>query len=445
MQDHRRDVSFVSLDEFLSEPNKLTQMANHWTLPFNENIPYQPSLLKKEELARLAAAVPQYSMAVTSWKSVVGSRGIHCHVKSNATAESTVDQIDRFKTRVKELLVFKLKEKKIRVAVVEKLANEGNAIAFINKDGGITIASRFDFRLYYNETTGKARYEYAPKSNAYQPVSGLENLEHGVDLWHFKNPAFESWVIAPSPIEVAIIIIRLENHGLVANQKFFDQGMIGTALLAIEPGMAKMLQQDKNRAWFEEILRKVKDLFQGTVNAFRLGYIPGLQGVHDLTKTNQDMQFMDLLQKLTPERIAWAFAMVLSNFGTGEQMTMNNVSVFNDALYDRVGRTIEEELAACWNQFLLPSFGITMNTRKYVQYGSPFDDKSLDEQKHALEEWKGNAITRNEYLDKTGQATVADGDVYFHELLQKVSAFDGPMIGPRTIDAGMFASSKKKR
>jgi len=387
-------------------------------IPANESIPYNQGVLSRAELKSISKSLPLYSFCVAKWMGAVGAFDSTVYVR---TGEKQTDETRRRKLLLQDktyrLVYTRLNWRTLENQIVELIAREGNAIVRIDKDDNVIIDSRFNYNIYGQ--VPNLRYAY--KKNG-QEVEGLKNLRHGVNLFHIRHPQFENWPIAPAPLEFILHYIRLEKHGVVANTKMFDKGMIGVVLLRLQKEMINEMnstvRDENNENWLERSMRKINDTVAGIRNAFSVNYMPGVEDAIRLDKSNNEMQFKELLQEITPYRMAWGFLLTPADLGIGGATTYNNVASFDDSLYDKLGRHLERALDQMRNDWLLPYYGIKTNESYYIQYNPPADPKKIDSEKLALEEYKANAITQNEYRDIKGLPALPDGDRLISQIVK---------------------------
>ena len=397
-------------------------VINSFSLNFNEHVPMNPSRLTEAEMKEIVARIPQYAYIVTKWSGVVNANGLNVVVNYESKPNDTTTKAkSNLQKKTQDLIYARKGWHSIEKQVVELLTREGMAVIRLNADGYPVVDSRFRYNIYWNETMKKARYAYKDPTSGGE-VAGMTNLEDGGELFVIKHPAYTGYPVPISPVDSALMIARLDFHALVANQKKFDNGMIGQIFLRFNEEMNRKIstldqQPDDKKNWFKQMMRKLNDTFRGTSNSNQVSSIPGLEDVIEVGgKDNTQMQFYETLKELTPERIAWNWMLTAVDFGTGGSTTYSNASVFNDALYDKVGRSIEQQLAQCLNEWFLPSQGIKTNENYYVCYNEPRDAQKVQSIQSALEEFKYNAITLNEYRAERGLDPLEGGDQFSSQL-----------------------------
>jgi hypothetical protein len=408
-------------DDFLGGRfDDVLEILNNFQLSSSEIIPLKTSALTEADMKLVVSRIPQYPFIVTKWQSVVGANNSRVIVStSENNSDSTRIKKERLQKATIRLLYSKLKYQELQSNIIELIAREGLAVVRFTEDGLPVVDSRFRYHFYWNEMKKKVRLAYLdPKTN--QEVAGLTELYDREQVYIIRHPSYTGWTIPLSPAESILLVAKLEFHGLVANQKIFDSGMIGTVMLKLIPEMAKKINSsDKDKEgknWFERTLDKMNAVFSGARNANKVGYMPGLEDVIEVGKNNRDMQFYELLKDLTPTRIAWNWLLTPTDFGIGGAQTQNNVSVFDDSLFDKFGQHIERQLDTMRNDWLLPAVGVRTSESFYIEYVPPEDPKKLEEIKQALEEYKNNAITLNEFREKKGLPSTPEGDVYYYQL-----------------------------
>ena len=395
-----------------------------FSLNSSDIVPLKTSNLTESDMQLIVSRLPQYPFAVSKWQSVIGANGRRVVVKFNENnSDSTAKSKKRLQDSTYRLLYTKKKYDKIEASIIELIAREGMAIVRFDNDMMPVVDSRFRYNLYWNEVEKKLRFAYLePRTNV--EMAGLKNLYEGQEIYVIRHPSFAAWPIPLSPAETILLIARLEFHATIANQKIFDNGMIGQVFLQLEkellPDVRKSIQEDTadKQSWFTTLMKSVNDKFRGSKKANQVSFFPGLAGILEVGKNNKEMQFIELLTDLTPARIAWNWLLTPTDFGVGGAQTQNNVSAFDDSLYDKFGRPIEKQLDTMVNEWLLPALGVNTSESFYVEYIPPEDPKKLEEIKQSLEEWKAGAITLNEFREKKGLIAIENGDRFISDIIQ---------------------------
>lgn len=395
-----------------------------FTLNSSDIVPLNHSRLKEADMKLVVSRIPQYPFIVSKWRSVVGANGRRVVVNtSDNSADSTRARKKRLQNATYRLLYSRKKFRKIEAQIIELISREGMAIVRLTEDAMPVVDSRFRYNMYWDEIKKTLRYAYLdPVTNKEMP--GLTNLREGGELYVIRHPSFEAWQLPLSPVETILLIAKLEFHATVANQKIFDNGMIGQVFLQLAkellPDVRKSLAEDKDDkpSWFTQLMRRINDKFRGSRNANQVSFFPGLEGILEVGKNNKDMQFLEMLTDLTPARIAWNWLLTPTDFGTGNAQTQNNVSIFDDSLYDKFGQHIERQLDEMTNEWLLPALGVNTTESFYVEYIPPEDPKKLEQLKQALLEYEKNGITLNEFREIKGLPPIEGGDRLFHEIVQ---------------------------
>lgn len=415
--------TYDTAEDFLAgRRDDLAVAINNVALNFNDNIPLNPTQLSESEMKRIVSRIPQYPFIVAKWAGVVNANGLNVVV--NFDEDNVSDRTKTAKTQLKkktfDLIYAKKNWGTVEGAVIEIIAREGMAIIRLNEDNNPVVDSRFRYNIYWNETQKKARYAYKDPKTGIE-IEGLKNLMHGVEIFVIKHPSFISWPVPLSPVDTVLLTARLDFHAIIANQKKFDNGMIGQVFLQFNEEMdrrASTLAQGEDKDnWFMQMMRQLNDKFKGTKKSNQFSHLPGFMGATEVGNDNRGMQFYEIVKDLTPERIAWTWLMTTADFGTGTTSTYNNVQTFDDSLYDKVGSELEKQLGQALNEWLLPTQGIKTTPNYYVEYNKPKDHGKIEEIKSALEEWKNNAITQNEYRAIRGMDPIETGDLFISQLL----------------------------
>jgi len=422
-----RITSYDLTDDFLrGRLDSALSVLNYFQLSSSDHIPLNPTRLTERDMMQITSRLPQYPYIVAKWNGVVNANGLSVVV--NFDEDNVTDRTKNAKRLLQkktyDFIYARSDWNTIEQSVVELLAREGSAIIRLTKEGKPVVDSRFRYNIYWNELEKKARYAYKDTNTGVE-VEGLKNLYHGEEIYVIKHPSYMAYPVPLSPVDTILIIARLDFHALVANQKKFDNGMIGQIFLKfvkeILPEIKESLDsahgKDDKKGWFTQIMKSINDKFSGSGKANQVSFVPGLDDIIEVGKDNREMQFYEIVKEFTPERVAWNWLLTPADFGTGDTSTYNNVLTFSDALYDKLGRSVERQLSQCLNEWYLPSQGIRTTSNFYVQYNQPKDIQRVEEIKSALEEWKANAITQNEYRAERGLDPIEGGDRFLSELL----------------------------
>ena len=398
IRDGKLEDYFVSLNKYASQASELT--------------PFRPHLLSEADYTMISEGVEQFGTIIPAWRSNVSANGLDFQIRVfDDASDSTRAKKDRLKANLHKFLHDVHDWESVQDQVVRLLASQGNAVLMLNEEGTLIVHSIFRFNVYQNPIQKTTTY-----SLIVDGVEAITGLKHKEDLWHIKDPMFEGYAVAPSRIDLAYQMICLENKAVKLNTRQFETGWMSNILIQLSDAAERLAMNDnrdkEGKTWIQRQLIHLNDSLQGWRNAFRPGYVPGLKGIIEVGKSPRDAQFVELL-KLTPERIAWAYSMTLTDFGAGGSTTYNNVSVFNDRLFDLVGRRIEQRLEAYLNNMFFKQFGIVLGTTRAV-YNKPKNTEELEKA------FAAGALTINEYREHLGKAPIEDGDRLPNEKPQQL-------------------------
>jgi hypothetical protein len=404
-------------DDFLSgDYDNYFRLLNQYSDSVDTYTPYRGSLLTESQLNYIVQTNPQLPYITSSWQSNVGANGISVvmNIPDNLTPV-TKTRKTKIQNDTLDLIYNKYKWNDNVLKIVKLLVKHGNAVLTINKDGELVINSIFQYNVYWDSVNKIARYAY--KVNNIE-VKGMQNLRHGVDLWHFKDPVSNEYPISPSRIDAAFGYILLENKAVKLNTTQFAKGWFNNVLLQVDETVKKQLddttKDEEGRTFLSRWLDVIRDKFSGTEKAGKAGYIPGVNGAIEIGKSNKDAQFQEMLKDLTPERIAWAYSLTNSNMGAGSHLTENNALTFDDALYDKVGRHLERALEDCLNSFILSKIeGLRISQTFKVAYNAPEDKNRLLEVDSWRNDWINDILTLNEYRAIRNLQPIQGGDVTY--------------------------------
>ena len=404
--------------------------------------PIRPSGRWVTEYDKIMRGFHQMPFIVSTWQSNVGANGSTVAIVINeGNAPAAQKRKQAVQGRINALIYTKHKWQNIELEIIKKIAIEGNAVVMINDEGLLIVESINRFNIYFDAINRRNRYAYLING---AEKTGMTDLYHGVDLWHFKDPIGMDMPLAPSRLQAAMAMILLDNKATRMNTHMFANGFLSNVFLkfydkASEKATELLSDPTKDKdgkTWTQRLLDSIRGKFGGVDNAGKIGIVPYLEDIIKVNSSNKDSQYLQILKELTPERVAWAYSMTLTDFGAGRATTYNNVSVFNDALYDKFGRAMERQLDQCRNEFVLKLEGISTSETLYICYNEPEDPNKLLEAAAWREDWKVDVITVNEYREKRHLPPIDGGDVTYSEwIANKVAT-------PATTD--MVPSSTQK-
>jgi hypothetical protein len=382
------------------------KIVNFYQDSVSEYTPLKPHKLTKEHYNKIVTSTAQLPYIISKWQSTVGQNDSSVFVYASENINERTKIIKKnLEKRIYDFFYKKLNWEKIEKEIIALIATEGNAIVMLNIEGSVIVHSIFKFNVYYESNQKITRYVFLDKNGQ---ETNLNNLKHGVDIFHIKDPIFSHFVIAPSRLDTVYDYLMLEQKGVKANINLFANGFLSNIFLKFDydklPTQAFDNTKDKNgKTWFEKLMDGVNDRFRSLTKLGRAGHIQGLDSVIEVGKNNKDTQFYELIKELTPERMAWAYSMTLADFGAGGNTTYNNASTFDDALYDKVGRPLERILDQCRNDFLAPIYNLySLTSSIFISYNEPSDPNRLNEIKEWREDYKNGLITIDEFRDKRG-------------------------------------------
>ena len=408
----------LSVEEFLSGSlDDQFKLLGYYNQEPDKYTPYNANLLPWNLYKTIASTHPQIPYIKSLWQSNIGANDttVVININENNSAR-TIRAKEIIKDKVYHKLFTELEYSSLERQIINEIIECGSVIAWFNDEDKPVLHSISEFNVYWDRVNKRARYAWKQDGGE---VPGFTDLKHGVEIWHIKDPAFENWIVPPSRIDCAFMAILLENHGFRANNNIFSNGVIGPVLLNFKQEAIQLFKEAPEKKGGKNFIqRKIdefNDMFAGVKKSFRIGSIPLLESAIELGKNNRDMQFKELLKELTPERIAWAYSTTLIDFGTGGSTTDNNTKNLDFALYDKIGRAIEENLDAMRNKWLLPHYNYPVSANLYVHYNPPADPDKLNKVASAREDYKFNTITVNEFRDTVGLEPLPGGDVFYSE------------------------------
>ena len=354
------------------------------------------------------------------WFANVGRNGM------TANVEKDIEQTSKERLQ-KQLYAFtfgELEWPRLARKILSFIFEEGNCIVrFVKvKDGKIrVIVESLEFwDVKHDRHTDTTSYRKMLNGAIQDTV-----FTHGVEIYHFKDPKFENWVVAPARLNLAYAYLLMELAGVKSNVNLFQKGGIGVILLSLNEAAAKFLNADntegrpneqgksKMQLWLDDLYSKIS----GVKNSNSIRSLPGLDKVFELGKDNKQMQFVDLIGTIAPERIAWAWGITLADLGAGDNTTYNNTQTFSYVLYEKEGRHLEDAINEILNNWLLNQFNFPTSIYGDISitYDRPSNPDRIAYQEQARKDWLSNAITLNEYRNSQDLPPINNGDVYLKD------------------------------
>lgn len=392
------------------QPESL-QLLNLYSNQYNEYTPLLKGGLNRGLADKLFRTVPELIYVKSKWRANVGANGINIVVNFEKGGENKVS----LKKKTYSFLFDFLKWQEVESKCIEMVAMYGNAVVwFDEKNNSFKIKHTEDFNIYFDQKSGLKRFALLEHG---VEVAGKQNLYEGKDVVHIKDPAWIASHISPSRLDAVFAPIVLRNNGVRANSRIFDAGFIGSVILKPrQDAESNRLLDDKNitgtdgKTNMQRALERVREFFGGVSKANRAGIIPWLEDIKEIGKSNTEMQFTEILRNYVPEQIAWAYSLVLADFGSGNNLTYNNANTFDAALYDKFGRPFEYQLSNLMN-WMLKKSGISIDFNFYAEYIPPQDPNRLKENEDKRKQWDADLITLNEWREWMGYDPIEGGDV----------------------------------
>lgn len=433
---------------FLSGDERFLTALGNQTIS-NKYSPFNPNILSRYIIREIIRSDSQIGFAKTLWLANVGRNGITVNY-NREVSEKTKERIQR------QTLAF-LEANQINFShllkdYVSTLFEEGNAVFMLNNDNQLIVQSIFNFKVYHDSLNKVNKYTLLDEKR--QKVPGYIDLRQGEGIYHIKDPLFSSWAVAPSRFNLLYLYLMLENSAVKSNVKLFQNGAINLTLLKLDPALAGDLNQidprtitkqnSKGLSFIEIIMKRIRDFTAGVRNANGIQQIAGLDDVFELGKDNKDMQFVELIKDIAPEKKAWAFSTVMPDYGAGGNATYNNTQTYSYALYDKIGRHAESEFMAMLNNFGLKQLGLQTEYKGeyYVNFNQPTNPDWQKQREINRLDWVNNAITLNQYLETQDRPPVDNGDVYYSEWTQILAS--GLLPDQENEQEEQIENSKKK-
>jgi hypothetical protein len=424
----RSNHSFTSDDFRTGQFDEFFQTLNTYNGGvFDKYTPINSHQLSYNELDKIWLN-PTFVHILSIWNANIGANGRKFVINTNATnSDTTKGKKDQYAKRMYNFLYTKKNWSKLEKQIIAITAREGSCIMMADVNGEQAVWSLRRFHVYHDSVLNETRYAFLDNNN--REIASLTNLKHGEDLWHIKDPAFEDWIVPPSRIDCAYLWILLQNNGLKSNNFIFANAFIGTTLLgftsdaissggkvAVDTVDDKQVPDKNGKTVIGRMVDKINDTFRGVKKSFRVGYAFGLDKVHELGKSNADMQFMELLVRSKSEIVS-AYSLTLSDLGDGDKgLTYNNASTFSYNVFGKIGQPFEELLDQVTNDWFCPSYGITTTENAYFDYNKPNNPDRLAVEEQARKNWESNTMKLNEVRELQGLEPIDGGDVFYKDF-----------------------------
>jgi len=369
--------------------------------------PFKADAVSINDIYRIWTSDPTLPQIVSHWQGTISEKSFEVVLSINENnSDTTAKRKELLKNKTYQLVYSKKRWSIIENNVVNFIAREGNAVLTFNEFDEPVIESINDYNVYYDSYTQEAEYRLVKDGSEI-----LKGLKHGIDLWHFKDWIFTDYPVAPSRINNGFNWFLLNLHGLQANVGIMENSLVGKTLLSMSEKATALNEskgEDKEgKTWFGRLMDGINSKHKGAKKAGGVAIIPEIVGFYQLSKSNKEMEFTELLKE-APQKIAILYGLSPADLGIGETSTYNNVAQFNYAKWDKIGVHLTEMLSECLNEFCLPKWGITTTNTFYVHYKAPSSPDSVETQKQAREDYKNGLITRNEYRELIDMPTLEE-------------------------------------
>lgn len=382
--------------------------------------PLKTSRLSRQDIWGIMSNSTVLNHVYAIWRGSIGRSGMRAIIQSKSDARK-----EELEKRLYSVTYGRYEWDKLESEILPLLFAEGNAIIMYDtKEDVYKVYSHFDFNIYHDNVNKRNRYAYKIDGSE---VEGLKNLRHGEDLWHIKDHAYSHLPLAPSRIDMSYSYIMLENEAVKSNINLFGNGGINVTLLAIKDEMGAQrlntVALDENnkpttKTKKETLLSKIWDRITGTRNANKVDIIENLDNVYELGKDNKSMQFVDLIDKVSPKKVAEVWGVTEVDMGTGGATTYNNVETMNYVLHDKVGRFYEGALSEFVNRYMLTMYlrvKIARYGSVYMEYVPPVDPRLGLERELNRNLFNDSVITLAELRDSLDLPSIDGTDVFKHE------------------------------
>jgi hypothetical protein len=311
-------------------------------------------------------------------------------------------------------------------------------LMYLPDDDRYVVYSIHDFKVYHDYINKTTRYAMMRNGAI---IRGMENLQHGVDLWHVKDPAYSQFPLAISRMDTAYRYCMLENEGVKVNVKLFKNGMINLIFMGVDSGDGKMganflrtqvldpedPTKTTNVTQKDSLLKRIRSAITGSDNANSVQIIEDLNKIHEVGKDNKSMQFEQLINQVAPKKLAMIWGVTDPDMGSGTNSTYNNVETMNFVLHDKVGRMFETVLADCANRYILTQkYGINISKygSLYAMYQPPSDPRIMTYKTHNLNLYNADVISRDELRDAEDIPILDEGNRFRSELTARQPQFE---------------------
>ena len=348
--------------------------------------------------------------------------------KANERAEKVIQRIidKRFKPLVKK--------------AIQIIAEKGNAYLMINSDNELIVQHPDFFNIYWDSNNQKPYcYKYI--------INGVEQpqkLQHGVEIYHLRNPFSQAQVLSSAPIEAGMKEIEAYTSMFAYILQEYQNGLSGNVLATVKDkfineSTAEVDGVPKWAYWSKTL----SNLFNKTARTQNQGskIIPVnfAESFFKFGGNLRDIQALEILEKQV-EFIASCFNLTAQDLGFGKT-TYNNTTVFAEQQEEKIGKPLKLEIELALNSWVLPKIFkidtyLSSDIEVWAEFEPPNNEDLVAKRNQTVELFKvkGLPLTdiekRQILIDAYDLDIVADD--YEIEPVEEIEKIEEPVTAPAT-------------
>jgi len=372
----------------------LFNLSNYRTITTNNKF----SAITKDwnKLERVVNTNPITKKCVNVWQAV----GDYYDLQVKVDISKNKERNERTKKRLQRIIDKEFKP--VLKKLIQIIAEKGNAYLMLN-DEGILTAQHPDFFNLYWDASNQRPYYYKFK------VDGIEQnqeLQHGVEIWHFRNPFSQAQLLGSAPVESVLDETEAYTKMFAYISDEFGKGLTGNVLASIKKGndgnhgQEMMTKEEDGTYKWAKFSQTVSDLFgrlRGkTKNGSGVIALPFVDTFYKFGGNMNEMQANEMLEKMV-EFIANAYNLTAQDLGFGRTTNTNTVE-FAEQQEEKIGKPLKSIIEDSINQWYLPviksiSTNYTSNTNVWVEFEAPNNEDEQAKRKQYLELFKYDILT----------------------------------------------------
>jgi len=236
---------------------------------------------------------------------------------------------------------------------IQILAEKGNCYLMVNSDGELIVQHPDFFNLYWDQNNQKPYFYKYIIDGVEQP----QELQHGQEIFHLRNPFNKAQVLSSAPIESGMKEIEAYTALFAYTIDEYQNGLSGNVLATVKKRyLDESVQIEDEVPKWAKWSKTISDLFNKTARKQSQGskIIPVnfAENFFKFGGNLKDMEALAILEKQV-EFIASCYSLTAQDLGFGKT-TYRNTEEFGEQQEEKIGKPLKVELEEALNGWVLP-------------------------------------------------------------------------------------------